>query len=781
MREIAFSVRELVEFVCRSGSIDNRFTGFDRMQEGTRIHKKLQKEAGEGYQAEVSFRYACEYKGLKFTIGGRADGLFFVEGEPYIDEIKTTTRNVEKMTQNDQPVHWAQAKCYAYFYLLEHEEDSINIQLTYYQIETKQIRRFCMFYQKKELQAFYEGLLEAYVRFAEVQNAFEIKRNMSIKAMPFPFETYRRGQREMAITVYRAIIEEKKLFCEAPTGIGKTLSTLFPAFKAMGERKINKIFYVTAKGVSRQEVIKNFDLLQEKGLKARMVEITAKDKICFLEERQCNPEACPYARHYFDRINAVLLEILKTERHLDREKIVSIAKRHELCPFELALDYANFADLILGDYNYLFDPSASLKRFFVETEEPWVFLIDEAHNLVDRSRKMYSAEIKKAPFLDLKRKIKKSDKGFYKAISVVNNAFIDIRKSNSTHKYWVIKEPIEALNEALQYFGYAFEKWLRANKESALAEEALALYFDVRTWLNISEEYDRHYATTVVLKGSDVWVSQLCLDASKRLLQTMAFGKSSILFSATLSPMPYFIEVLGGENSTPFYQLPSPFEPEHLGIMVADTMSTRYKDREKTYDAIAEMVEAFITGQPGNYLIFFPSYAYLEAVFDMRAESFQKLEVQIQERHMTETAQKAFLEAFTEDSQTRAFGVMGGLFSEAIDLKGNRLIGVAVIGIGLPQINEERNIIRDYYQEKGLSGFDYAYRYPGMNKVLQALGRVIRDEKDRGMVLLVDDRYMQPQNRILLPNHMRHYEKVTTPEEIKEVMINFFQKNNAIF
>jgi len=594
--------------------------------------------------------------------------------------------------------------------------------------------------------------------------------------MPFPFETYRRGQREMAVTVYRAIIEEKKLFCEAPTGIGKTLSTLFPAFKAMGEGKINKIFYVTAKGISRQEVIKNFELLQEKGLKARMVEMTAKDKICFLEERHCNPEACPYARHYFDRINSVLFEILQTERHLDREKIIEIGKQHELCPFELALDYAAFADLILGDYNYLFDPSASLKRFFVEKEEPWVFLIDEAHNLVDRSRKMYSAEIRKAPFLDLKRKIKKSAKGFYKAISVVNNAFIDIRKSNNTQKYWVREQPIEALNEALQYFGYAFGKWISADKDSKLTEEALAVYFEVRTWLNIAEEYDQHYATTVVLKGSEVLVSQLCLDASKKLSQTMTFGKASILFSATLSPMAYFIQVLGGEKNTPFYQLSSPFEPAHLGIMLADTMSTRYKDREMTYGIIAEMIEAFITAQQGNYLIFFPSYAYLEAVFQARAENFRKLEVQVQERKMTEAAQKIFLEAFTEKSQTRAFGVMGGLFSEAIDLKGNRLIGVAVIGIGLPQINEERNIIRDYYQNQGLNGFDYAYRFPGMNKVLQALGRVIRDEKDRGMVLLIDDRYTQPQNRCLLPKHMRHYKKVYMPEDINQTMMTFFQK-----
>ena len=765
---VELSVRELVEFIMRSGSIDSRFGGFDRAAEGARIHRKLQKEAGEHYRSEVTLAETTDIKGFTFKIQGLADGIFEEDGITVIDEIKTITRSLEDMDEDSRPVHWAQAKCYGYIYGSQHGLDFIDIQLTYYQVDTKEIRRFRKSFSVIELENFYLALLNAYIRWAEMQRQWVEKRNHTIRTLDFPYKTYRKGQREMAVAVFNTIKKSGKLFCQAPTGIGKTLSTLFPSVKALGSGMAEKLFYLTAKTITRQVAVDAFALMKEKGLELRTVTLTAKDKICFLGERSCNPDDCPYADGYFDRVSDVLYEVLQKETVFSRENIEAIALENNLCPFEFSLDLTLWCDAIICDYNYLFDPLVALKRFFMDEKGDYVFLVDEAHNLVDRAREMYSAALRKSDFLNLKRQLTKTDKRLMEPLNKVNQAMIDLRKSCPDSRSRISREELGDFNELLGFFCFACEDWQKKHPDHPSAEAVLELYFQARTYLRIAEFYDEHYITTIHTYGSEVIVKQVCLDPALLLRARLACGRASVLFSATLTPLEYFIAVLGGEEETPRYELPSPFDPSKLGILLADTISTRYVDREESYAPIAEMIAAFAAGKKGNYMVYFPSYAYLNAVCEIFGERFPDIKTMIQERDMDEAAREAFLAAFDAENPETLIGfcVMGGIYSEGIDLKGDRLIGTVIVGVGLPQIGDERNIIRNYYDDKQGSGFAYAYQFPGMNKVLQAVGRVIRDEADRGMVLFIDNRFSSSSYRRLFPPHLSHYIKVRSVQDI---------------
>ncbi|MDO4288971.1 MAG: ATP-dependent DNA helicase [Eubacterium sp.] len=772
---IELSVRSLVEFILRSGSIDSRFGGFDRAAEGARIHRKLQKEAGEGYQPEVSLSETTDYRGFCFVVRGRADGIFTENGEVVIDEIKTTRRSLETIKEDSRPVHFAQAKCYGYFYGKQQGLDFIQVQLTYYQVDTGEILRFRKSFSVIELEKFYHELLAGYVRWAEMQRLWIIRRDESIADLDFPYASYRRGQREMAVAVYQTIKREGRLFCQAPTGIGKTLSALFPSIKALRETPLEKIFYLTAKTITRQAAQNALGLMAQKGLRCRRVTLTAKDKICFLEERRCNPEDCPYAKDYFDRVGDVLYETLAQEESFTREKIEEICEANTLCPFEFALDLTDWCDVIVADYNYLFDPTVSLKRFFDETQGQYAFLIDEAHNLVDRSRSMYSASLKKSDFLALKRQLEPSDKAIYGPLKKVNQYFIELRKREEAPR-WYQENALGELNELLAYFCFGCEAWQKKHPEDGRLEAVLELYFEARSYLQIADFYDECYRTRVAAFGSEVIVEQVCLDPAKLLGAKLVCGRASVFFSATLTPLDYFISVLGGDKETPRLSLPSPFDPARLGILRADTISTKYADREKSYDTIAQMIAAFVSAKKGNYLIYFPSYAYMEAVWERFTADFSDIEADKQLPDMDEAARENFLEKFDADNEKTYLGfcVLGGIYGEGIDLKGDRLIGTAIVGVGLPQVGDERNMLREYYDDRYGSGFDYAYKYPGMNKVLQALGRVIRDSGDLGMTLLIDSRFAQEGYRRLLPGHLKHFVQVRDPREAAQAARNFW-------
>lgn len=780
MMEVRLSVRELVEFVLRGGSIDNRYGSVDAMAQGSRAHRKLQKEAGEGYRAEVALSIQKEYNGICFSISGRADGVIKQETGWRIDEIKTVSMPLELIEEDFNRLHWAQAECYGYFYAVENGLEEIQLQLTYYNVEQEQKKQFVRRVTLQEMETFFLDLLKRYQKWADMQSKWMDTRQKSLQALRFPFSSYRKGQREMAVAVYRCIQQEERLFCEAPTGIGKTMSVLFPALKAMGEGLEEKIFYLTAKTMTRQAAQEAVELLRGQGARVKSVTLTAKDKICFLQERNCNPEACPYANGHFDRVNEALFSMLEEEEEFGREVVESWAKRFRVCPFELSLDLTLWCDVVICDYNYLFDPAVMLKRFFSDSSSgQWVFLIDEAHNLVHRAREMYSAHISKQSILQARRAVGKQQKPLYTVLGKVNEQLLSLRKECGQKPYDVRKQAQEDLNQWLQRLAGVCELWLKEHKGSAAEPIVLELYFQVLGYVRISQIYDACYVTMLEKQGKDFVVKQLCLDPAQLLDQCMSQGRATALFSATLSPIGYYGAVLGGTPGSKCCVLQSPFPRENLKVVVVPSVNTRYRGRQDSVPGVAQLIQAAVSARRGNYMVFFPSYQYMEQVAGYCAAHCSDMELAVQSGQMSEQERETFLDRFQagEEKSLVGFCVLGGVFSEGIDLKGDRLIGSLIVGVGLPQINPQTDLLREYYNEKMGDGFAFAYQYPGMNKVLQAAGRVIRGEEDRGIVILMDDRFVTPFYQQLMPEHWKERVCVQTPQQLKDELKLFWKEN----
>ena len=777
MEAIKISVRNLVEFVLRCGSIDSRFGGFDRANEGSRIHRKLQKAAGKNYRAEVFFHSNWQVDGINYALEGRADGVIEEDDAYVIDEIKTTAAPTEWLTEDFNPVHWAQAKCYAAFLCEEKQLERVVVQLTYYQVDTDEIIRHRKEFSRTQLQDFLNETLRLYAPWAALEKEWRQTRNESLKALTFPFTDYRPGQYRLARAVYLTICEKGRLFAAAPTGTGKTMSTLFPALKALGESHGERIFYLTAKTITRQAAEDALARLRAHcpGLRLKALTLTAKDKICPMEQRECTPEACPYANGYYDRINEALFRFLNQTDEFTRENILAFSAENHLCPFELALDLSNWCDCIICDYNYLFDPVVSLKRFFTDGGD-FVFLIDEAHNLLDRARSMYSAKLSKTAFWDVKKSLGKEGGKLKKALLKINREWLSLREQmqDSENRFLLCREGKEAFVRALPSFTTAAEEWLEEHRDGEVHNQILQLYFEVRFFLKIWEMYDEHFTTLISLFGQDVSLELLCLDPSSFLNDSMKLGRASVLFSATLTPVDYFIETLGGGESAKRILLESPFPQENFQLLTADAISTKYADRQDSLDTVCEMIHTCIHSKKGNYLVFFPSHRYLADVYERFLAQFDETGVLVQQPSMDEEEKEAFLAHFTADSALAGFCVLGGIFSEGVDLPGNRLIGCVIVGVGLPQIGPRQDALRSYYEETRGEGFAYAYQYPGMNKVLQAAGRVIRTEKDRGVILLIDTRYRRADYRMLFPPHWNNARSVRTKEELSSALDAFW-------
>ena len=781
-QQVRLSVRGLVEFVLRCGSIDSRFSGFDRANEGSRIHRKLQKAAGEHYEAEVSFKAFRHVDGIDYTLEGRADGVLTEDSGVTVDEIKTTTAPAELLTEDFNPLHWAQAKCYGAFLCEQRQLPGATVQLTYYQVDTDEIIRHQHFFTAQQLEDFLCDTLRKYGPWARMAADWRRQRNESLRCLRFPFAAYRPGQYQLARAVYKTIAAGGRLFATAPTGVGKTISTLFPAAKALGEEQGERIFYLTAKTVTRQAAEDALELLRshsETPLRLKTITLTAKDKVCPLEQRNCTPEACPRAEGYYDRINDALFSFLQSHDRFTREDITAFAEAHRLCPFELALDLTNWCDCIICDYNYLFDPVVSLKRFF-EDGGDFIFLIDEAHNLVDRARDMYSAPLLKSAFFAFKKELGKAPRKLANAVTKLNGEFIELRHrcEDAKQTRLLLPDGPEELAKLVSRFCGEAEDYLEEHREGPLHDSLLALYFDARFFLRIWELYDEHFTTLVSIWGSEVRVELLCLDAAPFLDASMASGRSSVLFSATLSPLPYFMETLGGGEGAKRIALQSPFPAEKLCLLSAEGISTKYADRERTLDDVCAFIAAAVRSRRGNYIAFLPSYQYLRLLTERFAQLFPAITTAIQQTGMDEAAREEFLRQFSSGNTETLLGfcVLGGVFSEGIDLAGDRLIGSIIVGVGLPQIGPQQDALRDYYEATRGSGFDYAYRFPGMNKVLQAAGRVIRTPQDKGVVLLIDSRYGQYAYRQLFPPHWAHCRRVGSPREAEEILERFWQQ-----
>ena len=778
--EIKLSVRNLIEFVLRAGNLDSRFRGTSRALAGTRAHQKIQKSSAKDYNPEVFLTYTTEYKDFIFMVEGRADGIIHTQEKVTIDEIKSTLTPLDLIDEHFNSLHWAQVMCYGYIYLKQHPLEQIDIQLTYFHLETEKVKHFVRTYSYNELELFFFDLLDRYIIWAQFTKDWILKRNQSIKKMDFPFKNYRQGQRKFAIASYKTIKENKKLFVQAPTGTGKTISTLFPSIKAMGEGHGSKIFYLTAKTITRQVAEETISLMVSAGLELKSITLTAKDKICFKEEKICNPEYCEFAEGHFDRINEALLDILEYENNLSREKIEQYAIKHRVCPFEFSLDLAIWCDTVICDYNYLFDPQVYLKRFFEDNKGDYIFLVDEAHNLVDRSREMFSAELYKKPFLALKKIMKGKEPKISKALTKLNTFMVQMGKKCIETNHLLDKAEPSEIYPLIRKFISESEDWLAKNEKVEGHQALLQLYFDCISFLKISELYSEHFITYTEKNHKDIRVKIYCIDPSQLLRQSLTRGKATIFFSATLLPMKYYRDILGGHESDNLLQITSPFPKEHLGLYIASNISTKYKDREQSYDRVIDYINIIMKVKKGNYMVFFPSYDYMNKAYDLFSTINPEIKSIIQSPSMTEEEREGFLEQLQPNQREYflAFAVMGGIFSEGIDLKGDKLTGAIIIGVGLPQISLERDIIKNYFDEKNGCGYEYSYMYPGMNKVLQAAGRVIRTEKDMGIVALLDQRFTHKRYRSLFPLEWSHYIQSDNPSKTQGMIMDFWKEKD---
>ncbi len=784
---IKISVKNLVDFVLRSGDLVSGFGGASRALGGISAHQRIQKSQKGQYESEVYLSYLFESPQIVLEINGRADGIITTRRGVIIDEIKTVTGDLEDITEDDNPLFWAQAKCYAFIYAEQNSLEKIGVQLTYCQVETHEVRRFRKLFSFSELDDFFRDIVGRYLRWAiQIQNWIEI-RNESIRHLPFPFSGYRKGQRPLAVSVYRTISAGggKKLFAQAPTGIGKTMATLFPAVKALGEGKIEKIFYLTAKTVTRELAENAVEKMRMQGLRLKTLTLTAKEKICFSNSAECRPDSCPFAKGHFDRVNGAIEEIFQNDG-ITRVLVEQYARTYQVCPFEFALDISLWVDCVVCDYNYVFDPKVYLRRFFAEQGGDYCFLVDEAHNLVDRAREMFSAELFKKPFLELRRNIRTQLPAVSKTLTKINAALLRAGKLCTDHSARLDDESHSAivvrdLKPQLRKFMKAAEKWLVQNQASAFRDQLLDLYFQASDFARVAETCDQRYTTYVETIGTDVRIKLFCLDPSYLLAEALKRGQCAIFFSATLTPLEYFLKILGGEATDSMMKIPSPFPPDNLCMLLADQIRTTFRAREFSYDQIVESISAMVCRKTGNYLVYLPSYKYQHEIAQRFRRRNPDIDVVCQTSGMSEEAREEFLASFSADNPKTlvGFAVMGGVFGEGIDLVGDRLSGCAIVGVGLPQVGLERDIIRDYFEATLGLGFEYSYMYPGINKVLQAAGRVIRSESDRGVVLLIDERFSYSAYRVLLPEHWRPM-RVKSPQQIIDAVDRFWRGNSSV-
>lgn len=869
--EIQVSVRNLVEFVLRYGDIDNRIqvSPENAMQEGSKIHRMIQRRMGVEYQAEVPLKYTHPTEKYVLIVEGRADGIIHKGGKVIIDEIKGTYRELFKI-RAPLPLHLAQAKCYAYMYGLGQGLGEIQVQLTYCNIPTEELKYFNQDFSFQELEEWFQNLLTAYRRWSDYSWEWWEIRQRSIDGLAFPFP-YREGQRELVANVYRTIYHGRKLFLEAPTGVGKTISTIYPAIQAMGKDMGEKLFYLTAKTITRTVAEDTLELLRKQGLRMKSVILTAKEKICFMEEAECNPEYCPYAKGHFNRINDAMFELLTTQESFSREQIESYAKRYQVCPFELCLDMSLYADAVIGDYNYLFDPHVYLKRFFAEgSGGNYIFLIDEAHNLLERGREMYSASLLKEQFLEMRKEIKqtlvseisvkKKKSGIsgqmtlfttemseavgtptegQEGIDRIGTDYLEDSIDGSMGNYTeneigrrrghhggrstlvregyaekliyhlercnrellalkrecdggCLVEDIDSFVQPLIRLHATMDDYLSEQEEEQMPVRELLLdfFFDIGHFLEIYELLDENYVKYTQLGDDDTFLLKLlCVNPRENLKKCMMRGRSTILFSATFLPIQYYKALLGGEPEDYEVYARSVFDPERRALFIASDVTSKYTRRsQEEYDNIARYIEEIVKNRHGNYMVFCPSYSFLRIIYEKYMERYagEGRECIIQNEYMSETDREDFLARFQgggsldlqaevamaieeEERILIGFCVLGGIFGEGIDLKNDSLIGAIIVGTGVPQVCFEREILKDHFDASGESGFDYSYRYPGMNKVLQAAGRVIRTVEDVGIIALLDERFLQFSYKKLFPREWASFETVTVDTISKRV------------
>ncbi|MCQ2792894.1 MAG: ATP-dependent DNA helicase [Bacilli bacterium] len=771
-KNLKLSVHQLVDFLLRTGDIDNRVFNKTTMNEGTRIHSFYQTKQGKNYISEYQLFETFDVDDFKISLEGRADGIIVDKNEVTIDEIKSTISPLESFFNEQKEWHLGQAKCYALMYAHEKGLDHVNINLTYiHQLtDERMIKKFT--FKTSKLETDINKLLIEYLDFYKLIYNRTIIRNESAKKLTFPFDNFRKGQKKLAKYSYGIAKDGGLLFCEAPTGIGKTISTLYPYAKSFANETNDKIFYLTAKGSGKETAFQTVSIMRKNGLIASDILITAKDKMCYCPGKACNPDECPYAKGYYTKIRKILINSIKAYNEFSREVILGIASKKGICPFELSLDLSLYVDIIICDYNYFFDPMVYLKRYFDEDASKMAVLVDEAHNLVERGRGMYSSSISESLFKKVKRSLKHLEhKKIKNAIKRISKIFSEY--SNLENGETIIESLSQTSLNAIEAYLLASIDVSKHHHEF-ITDEFVSFSHDLVRFNRLLEYFNENFCLYISKSDNDTKICLLCLNPSDFLRKSLDKVRSKVVFSATLSPIDYYINMIGGSGESPVLMLPSPFPKENLCLMIAPKVSIKYKDRNSTYKVVASYIKEFVKGKIGNYFIYVPSYEYLENLKNVL--NLDDANLIVQEKDMSEVDKRDFLSLFTDKPKVTTVGlaVVGGAFGEGIDLVSDRLIGVVVVGVGLPQICFEKEKIREFFDKENNKGYNYSYINPGMNKVMQAVGRVIRSESDRGVALLIDERYMNSTYRDLFKNEWNDYIVVTCPEDVNRTVKKFW-------
>lgn len=767
------------------------------MEEGSRLHKEYQQSLIEKYinsdviyRKELKVKEEVEYKNITYIINGRVDSFIEYKNKIIIEEIKSVGTLSENLSIDNNMAYYAQLLIYAYF-LTKDIDDNIEIEvmLTYISRFDESIKKHSKKMSKNEIYNFFMDTLEKYYKFSKAYIDNEEELILTGKNVPFPYANYRQSQKQFMTAVYSCITNKNKLFAQAPTGVGKTLSTLYPSIKALSNKLGKKIFYITAKTITKNVCIDNLYMLNQLGFKGISLNITSKENICANDEINCNSQFCTLAKGHFDRLNEAILDIITNEKIINDNVIKDYSEKHNVCPYSFQLELIDFAHIIVCDYNYVYDPQVAFTKYFDKEKNDFIILVDEAHNLEDRSRDFFSADLTFSQLTFLYNNISTERiKSYIKEVLKQFKSFFESDNSFS------LKDIPKAFINSLFDLRYILDEYFAENEiDTAIKDKLLESYFAIDYFIKTSIYYDNKYETLFEINKFDKTMTLFCIDTSTRFFKINTLCRCTIFFSATLTPINYFAELFGGDKEDYFISLNTSFNINNQLTLIDSSISTYYKDRDNSYEKIAQSINHFISAKNGNYFIFFPSYIFLNKVLDLFKTKNKDVNIKVQTQNMNTQKREQFLESFNKQFDlntnenisaqssnnttvtTVAFLVIGGTFSEGVNLVGDKLIGVCVIGVGISMLNFKSDIVKKYYDNYNNKGYEFAYMYQGFNKILQSAGRVIRSETDKGVILLIDTRYSRQDYKMLFPHNYKNTIYIKNNIDLDEKLAHFWE------
>ena len=776
MKQIELSVHELVDFVLRKGDIDSRSFNSMTIQEGTRIHNIYQSKQGSNYLKEYPLKGIFSYEDSLVYLSGRSDGII-LEEVPIIEEIKSTNCDLNSFFKENEERHLGQAICYGYLYAIEKGLDKVKIRLTYISQVNNDILKKNYCYKTDELLTKIHQYFDVYFQFARIIETRKNRRNESLSELRFPFSNAREGQMELIDFTKQAIESADSRFAEASTGIGKTMATIFSTLSYLKEDKLDKVFYLCPKNTNFDNAAKALEILNKEGYLLSYTEIRARSKMCpYKLEKACNPDDCPLTVGYYSKLKDVLKDCLVHENLLNSEIIDKYAEKYDVCPFELSLDFSVYTDFVVCDYNYAFHPISYLRRFFEVPDKTYrIFaLVDEAHNLIDRARDMFTVTFSEEDYKNLKKELKGYRNPEINKILRKINQDLRLFKQFEFNDQPIILEQIDS--KFIQHITKLRSEInvLETDNPKLKLKKGKDFLIDLYKFIVINDLLNDGFKIILANKYDNLTIKLFCIDPSSFINKSLFHFLGTLFFSATLTPIDYFQKVNLNRDGFKTISLPSPFNPNNFFLIINDNISIKYKDRDKTLEEVVKEINIFVSKKVGNYLIFVPSFEYSRKIEKYFINDSRFV---FQTATMTNKDKDEFLANFKENPQESRIGVcvISGSFAESIDLTGDRLIGVVVVGVGLPQVNFENNLVKDFYIQKEMNGYEFAYMNPGINKVLQALGRVIRTQKDKGSALIIDSRYAQSHYFSVLKDRYKNYTKIKDSNGLIKALNSFYK------